>query len=153
MSMHLHVSSGMKNPTEMTIIAWARLVRAREAAVSRAERALKEAGLPPLAWYDILLEVERAGKDGIRQFELQDELLLPQYGLSRLIDRISRAGYLARHSCAEDGRGHQLVITPSGHKIRKRMWSVYSKAIEGAVGQKLSARETATLAELLGKLI
>ena len=151
--MRLHVSSGMRKPTKTTILAWARLVRAREAAVSTAERALKKAGLPPLAWYDVLLEVERAGKDGIRQFELQEELLLPQYGLSRLIDRIGRAGYLTRHSSAQDGRGHQLVITPSGHKVRKRMWSVYGEAIEGAVGKKLSAGEAATLAELLGKLI
>ena len=142
----------MKKPTETTVSAWARLLRARETAVATAERALKEADLPPLAWYDVLLEVEGAGKDGIRQFELQDELLLPQYGLSRLIDRIDCAGYLARQDCADDGRGHQLVITPTGRRVRKRMWSVYSEAIERAVGEKLTATEAATLADLLGKL-
>jgi len=117
------------------------------------EGALKEAGLPPLAWYDVLLELERAGKDGIRPFELQNELLLPQYGISRLLDRIGNAGYLERFSCEDDGRGQRLVVTRSGKKMRRQMWSVYSKAIEQAVGGKLAAKEVETLSGLLERLI
>lgn len=143
----------MAKPTEITVKAWARLLRAYGTASSTVERALKDAGLPPLAWYDVLLELERAGKDGMRPFELQDELLLPQYGISRLLNRIGTAGYSERHSCENDGRGQRLIITQAGKKIRRRMWSVYSEAIEQAVGSKLTSKEAETLSRLLKALV
>jgi len=114
---------------------------------------LKDADFPPLSWYDVLLELERSGKDGMRPFELQDELLLPQYGISRLLNRIGTAGYIERHSCENDGRGQRLIITQTGKKIRRRMWSVYSEAIEQAVGSKLTPKEAETLCRLLKALV
>jgi DNA-binding MarR family transcriptional regulator len=36
---------------------------------------------------------------------------LAQYNLSRLIERIERAGYLERRACEDDGRGQLIVIT------------------------------------------
>ena len=45
--------------SDASVAAWTRLVRAQAAALGSVEGALKGAGLPPLAWYDVLLEVER----------------------------------------------------------------------------------------------
>ena len=50
-----------RNPSDAMMTAWARLLRARDALVAAVERDLKAAGLPPLAWYDVLLD--RAGID------------------------------------------------------------------------------------------
>lgn len=143
----------MTKPTDVAIEVFARLLRAQGMALSTVESALDEAGLPPLAWYDVLLEVERVGQDGIRPFELQNELLLPQYGISRLLNRIEKAGYLERLSCEEDGRGQRLIITQSGKKIRRGIWIVYSEAIEQAVDCKLTPKEASALSRLLKKLI
>lgn len=140
------------SPSEPVVRAWARLERAHRAAQTTVEARLKEAGLPPLAWYDALLELERAGPTGLRPFELQREMLFAQYNLSRLIDRLAAAGYVARAASAEDGRGQVLTITREGRAIRKRMWPVYAAAIEEAVGRHLSSAEAATLADLLGRL-
>ena len=60
------------------VLAWARLMKAQRVALARVEAGLKRAGLPPLAWYDVLLELERAGKAGLRPFELERALLLEQ---------------------------------------------------------------------------
>lgn len=139
--------------TEIPIRAWARLVAAQQLALSSIERELKAAGLPPLAWYDVLLELERAGDPGLRPFELERAMLLAQYNLSRLIDRIERAGYVERHACEEDRRGQLIAITDRGKAIRRKMWPVYARAIEAAVGRHLSAKQTVTLDELLGALI
>ena len=51
-------------------------------AIEAVEARLKAADLPPLGWYDVLLELEKAGEAGLRPFELQARLLLPQYGVS-----------------------------------------------------------------------
>lgn len=139
-------------PSESVVRAWARLERAHRAAQTTVEGRLKEAGLPTLAWYDALLELERAGAAGLRPFELQREMLFAQYNLSRLVDRLTAAGYVARSASAEDGRGQVLTITREGKAIRKRMWPVYAAAIEETVGRHLSAAEATTLADLLGRL-
>src|ERR687895_1017304 len=94
--------------------AWTRLVRAHQAAMSRVESALKAAGLPPLNWYEVLVELERAGGCGLRPFTLEEALLMPQYGLSRLLARMEAADLIVRGSCPEDGRGQMVGLTDAG---------------------------------------
>ncbi len=142
-----------KEPSETVVRAWARLMRAQQVAMASIERALKAAGLPPLVWYDVLLELERAGEQGLRPFELERAMLLAQYNLSRLVDRIEHAGYLERRACEADGRGQWIVITERGREIRRQIWPVYARAIQAAVGQNLSKKQAESLDELLGFLI
>ncbi|MBV8106886.1 MAG: winged helix-turn-helix transcriptional regulator [Hyphomicrobiales bacterium] len=141
-----------KKPSEVVVRAWVRLAKAQQIALAAIENALNDADLPPLVWYDVLLEVERAKEKGIRPFELERAMLLAQYNLSRLLDRIERAGYVERAACVEDGRGQVIRITELGKSVRRRMWPVYAGAIERAVGEKLSANEALALVGLLGRL-
>ena len=141
-----------EEPCESAVRAWARLLRAHQAALGRVEGALKEADLPPLGWYDVLLELERTGDCGMRPFELEDRLLLPQYGLSRLLARLEEAGLIARSACPSDGRGQMIAITGAGRAMRARMWPVYAAALQEAVGTRLSPDEAGQLSALLGKL-
>lgn len=136
-----------------TTRAWARLMTAQQLALSSVERDLKAAGLPPLVWYDVLLELERAPGQVLRPFELERAMLLAQYNLSRLVDRIEKAGYVERRACEEDGRGQLIAITEHGRALRRRMWPVYAKAIEAAVGRHLTTRQSETLDQILGRLI
>jgi DNA-binding MarR family transcriptional regulator len=141
------------NPRGAVVRTWARLMKAQKIALAAIEQALKSAKLPPLAWYDALLELERAGDQGLRPFELEPEMLLAQYNLSRLIDRIEEAGYAERRACADDGRGQVIVITAAGRQMRRRMWGVYGLAIQRAMGDHLSVKEVEALGALLGTLI
>jgi DNA-binding MarR family transcriptional regulator len=138
-------------PSDAVIRTWARLIRAQQAVLAAVEAELKAAGFPPLAWYDVLLELSRA-EQGLRPFALEHELLLAQYNLSRLLDRLERAGYLERRACPEDGRGQIVVITAAGRALMKRMWPTYRAAIARHVGAKLSEDDASRLAALLGKL-
>ena len=139
-------------PSENAVRAWARLTKAQRQALASIEQALGAAKLPPLAWYDVLLELERAG-GSLRPFELERELLLAQYNLSRLIDRMQEAGYVQRRALKEDRRGQGIVITSAGKTLRRRMWSVYGPAIQAAIGEHLPPRQIETLSALLGELI
>jgi DNA-binding MarR family transcriptional regulator len=139
-------------PSDAVVRAWARLERAHRTAQTTVEARLKKAGLPPLAWYDALLELERADPGGLRPFELQKEMLFAQYNLSRLVDRLEAAGHVARTASEEDGRGQILTITKSGRALRRRMWPVYAAAIEAAIGSHLSETEATMLGDLLGRL-
>jgi DNA-binding MarR family transcriptional regulator len=141
-----------KTPSEIVVRAWARLTKAQRWALASIEQALGAAKLPPLAWYDVLLELERAG-GSLRPFELEREMLLAQYNLSRLIDRMEEAGYVARRALKEDRRGQVIVVTSAGKTLRRRMWSVYGPAIQAAIGDHLSPKQIETLSALLGALI
>ena len=137
---------------EQTISAWARLQRASQSVLSAVEADLKAAGYPPLAWYDVLLELRRAGKGGLRPLALQSETLLTQYNLSRLLDRMERDGYLERHPCPDDGRGQIVIITPGGRRLQERMWPAYEAAIQKHFADCFTDQEAARLARLLAKL-
>jgi DNA-binding MarR family transcriptional regulator len=150
--MYVHSGAMTANLDKATLDAWVALLRAQHHALAHVEAALKAKGLPPLSWYDVLLELSRVPDRGLRPFELEREMLLPQYGLSRLTDRIEGAGYLEKQPCAEDGRGHVLHITAAGRKLLKSMWPVYAGAVEEAIGQRLTKPDARTLAALLRKL-
>ncbi len=142
-----------REPSEDVIRVWARLVRAAQTAQSGIESALKLAGLPPLAWYDVLLELARAPDGMLRPVELERRLLLAQYNASRLIDRMARAGLVERRACPEDGRGQLVAITRDGRQMQRRMWRVYGPAIAEHVGAKLSPADARKLHGLLGRLL
>lgn len=142
-----------KKPSEATIKAWISLTRAQRIALVTIESDLKSEKLPPLVWYDVLLEVETADNNGIRPYELEQVMLLEQYNLSRLLLRIEEAGYIQRVQCQEDGRGHKIIITQSGKKIRRKMWSIYSNSIEKTIGQHLSNDQAISLVATLKNII
>jgi DNA-binding MarR family transcriptional regulator len=137
---------------EITITAWACLVRTQQVLLERVEADLKQAGLPPLRWYDVLLELHRAGSKGLRQFEIGSAVLLSKYNVSRLLDRLEKEKLLERYVCEEDGRGARVQVTAAGRDLAKRMWPVYGAAIIKHFAQYFSKTELKQLATLLGRL-
>lgn len=138
--------------SEENITAWARLMRVSQQLLSRIERDLKAEGFAPLSWYDALLELGRAGDTGLRPAQLQDAMLLAQYNLSRLLDRLEKAGYVRRERLVEDARGQLIHITDEGSDLLKSMWPSYRRAIARNFADKLAAGEAEILAGILLKL-
>ena len=60
-----------RNPSDATVKAWTGLVRAREQVLGAIEQDLKAADCPPLAWYDVLLELTRAPGGRLRPLEIE----------------------------------------------------------------------------------
>jgi DNA-binding MarR family transcriptional regulator len=143
----------VSKPSAAVVEAWARLVRTERRLRDKVEEALKSARLPPLDWYHVLHEVERAPKGMLRQTGVQDRTQLAQYNVCRLVDRLEGEGLVERRQCQLDGRNNVLVITARGKALRHKMWPVYATAIEGHVGAHLSQAEAEQLARLLGKLL
>src|SRR5437764_10058404 len=94
--------------------AWRGLLRVH-AALSKALDAQLEAehGLP-LTSYEVLMYLSDAPGGKMRMHDLASSVLLSRSGLTRLVDRLERDGYLERCSCAHDARGAFAVLTPAG---------------------------------------
>jgi len=137
--------SGMaKNTPETGRSAWPLFITVHARLVERMEEDLAAAGLPELAWYDVLWALERA--DGrLRLHELAHEVVLSRSNLTRLVDRLEDAGLLQRERAEEDRRGYFAVITPRGLSMRRKIWPVYSRAIEAHFDRHLTQSEQQTL--------
>ena len=143
----------MARPSKFVVDAWIALNRAQRHVFAEIEAELKSAGLPPLAWYDVLLELWRAPGGRLRQGDLEHKMLFPQYGISRLVDQLEREKLVRRERCEDDGRAYWVAISDKGLALRQRMWPVYAAAIQRHVGEKLPEQEAARIAEDLWKLV
>ena len=73
------------------------LLNAHAAMLERVEAALSEAGLPALAWYDVLWALYRADDRRLRAGELSESVVtISRSGLTRLVDRMVDAGLIER---------------------------------------------------------
>lgn len=140
-------------PDEQTIHAWVLLHRAHRKLIEAVGHSLKRSQMPPLDWYDILLELNHEAAGGLRQYEIGERILLSKHNLSRLIDRLEKQGLVRRESCEEDGRGNRVIITAQGKQLLKRVWPVYGEAMQKHFGDRLQADEISNLQRLLSKVI
>lgn len=138
-----------KLPADPIQRAWVAVQRFGPAILERVEAAVAEAGFPPLEWYDVLWAIEREGP--LRQRDLATHMLIARYSISRLVDRMEQEGLVERRECPHDARGQLVHPTAAGLKLRKRIWTVYGKALKEALAP-LSEKEALQLAALLAKL-
>src|ERR671936_1337939 len=102
------------NPPVPRIEAWRALVTGHAAVTERVQRALAAADLPPLSWFELLWAVKRSPTGRPRMSELAEWLTLSRGGVTKLVDRLTDAGYIERVSCREDRRSFQAEITAAG---------------------------------------
>lgn len=147
--MQLHIDCGMSIGTNSPAFRlWVGLVRSHQRIRNAVDAAFKAEGLPPLEWYDVLLELERHGKP-LRARDLEHKLLLAQYNLSRLLDRLEKLRLIVRRPDPDDGRSRLIEISEQGLAIRRRMWPLYKRQVEGSVAHRLTTAEMEYLAGLL----
>jgi DNA-binding MarR family transcriptional regulator len=136
---------------EPQLAAWRALLAAHAAVVTRVEQALTAAGLPPLAWYDVLWAVRESPQRRARLGELAANLTISRGGMTKLVDRLERAGLLRREPAPDDRRGSYAVLTAAGETALKRMWPTYSRVLAEVVGP-LRASEANNLRRLLREI-
>lgn len=136
---------------EPHLSAWRAVLNVHASTVGRVEAALAEAGLPPLAWYDMLWAVRRAPGRRVRLAELADGLTLSRGGVTKLVDRLESERLLRRERAEDDGRGYYAVLTDAGERMLRRMWPVYAGVLRETFVDPLSETEAAAIAAGLGR--
>lgn len=142
-----------KSSAELKGHAWALLLAAHAAVIERVEEAFAGNHLPPLAWYDVLWELEKAAAGRLRMHELAKRVVITRSNLSRLIDRLEAAALIAREPCPDDRRGAYAVLTSAGRAMRKKMWPVYSEQIDTVFASRITDTEAKQLAASFRKLL
>ena len=88
-----------------------------------------------LSEYRALEVLCRSSNSELRMQELAAHLQLNQSSVSRLVERLERAGYTVRDLCPDDKRGVYTVLTAEGRTCLEAAQPVYEKALEEALHQ------------------
>ena len=136
---------------DLLLRAWSTLLSAHALAVRAVEERLKAAGAPPLGWYDVLLELDRAG-GRLRVGDLAGRVVIEPYNMTRLLDRLEKEGLLRRERAADDRRSVIAALTPAGAALRRRTWPVYQRAILEVL-KPLSEKDGESLAKSLRAVV
>ncbi|WP_261384627.1 MarR family winged helix-turn-helix transcriptional regulator [Vannielia litorea] len=131
---------------------WFNLLRIHRSTGARIARALREIGVGDPVWYEILLELERAGPEGVAMAALERKLFTTQYALSRHAARLEEEGWISSASAPGPGRGKVLRLTEAGKGKHMEIWAVYSDAIADEIGARLTVDEAYDLARVLIRL-
>ncbi len=132
---------------------WAAFLLAHTMLIGRVEERLAKAGLPELAWYDVLWALESAPGQRLRMHELAAATIVSRSNLTRLVDRLAAAGLVERDRDCEDRRGAYAVLTRAGVAMRRRMWPVYDRAIAELFDRHFDAGRAAEMRELLVRIV
>lgn len=125
---------------------------AHAALVNQIERALLEAGVVPLSWYDVLFALYEAPERRLRMSELASAIVLSRSGLTRLVDRLEAEGLLARERLASDRRGAFAVLTEKGVEAMRRAWPVYARGIQEHFARFLNDEEARIVTKIFRRM-
>lgn len=132
--------------------AWTALCHAHAAVTGRLQEALTDAGLPPLAWYEVLDAVAQTEDLRLKMGDLAEALVISRGGLTKLVDKLVKAGLLERAFCATDRRVSYAVLTASGEQVLEEMRPVVLGELRAAFTKSLSLRQAAALRDALVKV-
>lgn len=126
-----HLSSMKEKKIEDSDIEiWRNFLVYQSEIVYEIDSALKKADCISLAWYDILIVLERSKSKSLPMSELIQETVLTKSGVSKLLDRIQAKGLVTSKKSKEDARSLVIHITDEGSLEVRKTWKIYKEMID-----------------------
>jgi DNA-binding MarR family transcriptional regulator len=138
--------------SDTRLAAWRAFLEAHARIIRRLEQELREEHGLPLAFYDVLVQLHEAADHRLRMQELADAVLLSKSGLTRLVDRMERAGLVRRRACRADRRGTFAELTPAGLTTLRATAPTHLRGIGEHFARHLDEQDAATLDRVLRRV-
>lgn len=135
-----------------TLGPWIRLLRAHAALTRQLSTRLEAQHGLTLSDFDVLAQLYLAPERALRRIDLARQVLLTASGITRLLERLERAGWVAKRACESDARVTYAVLTEKGVRKFEAAEASHRADIEELFGSRLSDDERRRLGELLAKL-
>ena len=142
----------MNGPCDGRDEAWPLFLRTYAVLLDRLEHELQTERDMPLTWFDVLAQLESAPEGRMKMRELADSVLLSKSGVTRLVDRMERAGLIERAPCETDRRIVYATITTEGRKRFATAAPVAVRGVERYFTAPLSGPEKRALVSALTKI-
>jgi DNA-binding MarR family transcriptional regulator len=132
--------------------AWYQTLRAYTALLEIMDAELQADCGVPLAWYDVLIEINNAPDQTIRMRDLADKVLLSRSWLTRRIAQLESAGLVERRSASGDGRGVVAAMTTSGRKAFVAMERSHAQSIQRHFSDHIDDHEATVIAAAFARI-
>jgi DNA-binding MarR family transcriptional regulator len=135
-------------------VAWAtELIRLEIALWDRVDARLRQSHELPLAFFEPLHLISRAKGDSMRVGDLARGLRITVGGTSKLVDRIERAGLIARVPDPDDRRASRVALTTAGKRKLTAALKTYEAEMAGILGGALSSEEQRQMSDGVSRLL
>ncbi|WP_127127142.1 MarR family winged helix-turn-helix transcriptional regulator [Georgenia sp. SYP-B2076] len=137
--------------TRVAAEAWESLFRAQVTLMRRFERG---GDFSPLRSreYDVLFTLSLADEGRMRLRHLNEQILMSQPSLSRMVERLENRGLVRRDPAPDDARGVLVGLTAEGAAMQRRIGRQHVRSIRRYVGGALDEEELRTLVALTTRL-
>lgn len=132
--------------------AWIAFGRAYAYVSAQMETDLMELHRLPLAWYEVLAQLAEAEGHRLRMVHLADRLMRSPSSLSRLVDRMIKAGLLRRVPVERDARGFYAVLADAGRARLEEAAATYDRGVLDYVVRLFDDQELAQFTSFLDRL-
>jgi DNA-binding MarR family transcriptional regulator len=136
----------MLSNTRIANEAWEALFRA-QATIGRQLAAGGVWGGLVRGEYGVLYALSSA-PDGLRLTDLQEDALLTQSGMSRLLARLEARGLVARVNDPDDSRAYRFRLTDAGADVQRRVGLAHGRQVAQAMTRNLDRRQLLELRDL-----
>jgi DNA-binding MarR family transcriptional regulator len=97
--------------------------------------------------YDVLVNLLYASQPdkGLRMQDLADRVIISNSGMTRLVDRLVKKGYVARRTGDENRREVYVTLTDSGRTLAQSLTEAHQARVQSYVMQHITPDERHTL--------
>lgn len=141
------------NVNEDGLAVWEDFLRYHATVTDALAEELERDAELPLAWYDVLIQLNNARDGRLRMQDLASAIVLSKSGLTRLVDRMERAGLVARETCPSDRRGTFAQLTPAGRKRFRAAAPGHVRAVAQHFTAHLSDQQLAVMGDAFKALL
>lgn len=145
--------TGERDLAHLGADAWGALLRVHAAVVPMLDRDLQTALRVPLAWYDVLLELDHAPGRRLRMSDLGERVVLSRTRVSRLVDEMADADLVRREANPDDRRSAYAVLTEQGRSALNGAAPVYLSGIREHFAGVLTMDELSIIKSALDRVL
>jgi DNA-binding MarR family transcriptional regulator len=145
--------AGRQSPTREQLGSWRWFLRAHATITRALEAELVAEQKLSLAAYDVLVQLAEAPDRRLRMTELAEAVLLSRSGVTRLVDRLEKAGLVARCPVESDGRGVAAELTQAGLTRLRTASRTHLNGIVRYFVEKLDGDELEALEQISRRLV
>jgi DNA-binding MarR family transcriptional regulator len=141
----------LSSPSTERLRTWRLFFESALAVIDVLERELERDAGFPLPWYDVLVQLEDE-PEGRRMNELAERILYSKSGLTRVVDRMEKAGLVRRVRPENDRRSIFVSLTDEGRETMERARRHHRHGIEEHFASHLSDADVKALTRALEKV-
>lgn len=138
--------------TDTGVAAWKGFLRAHARLTRALDEELRDSHGFTLGDLDVLIQLDEAPQERLRMCDLAAAVVLSPSGLSRRVERLERAGLVARERAEHDARSVEARLSPAGRRLLVRLRTAHRTDVKERFADRFSPGELETLADFMGRL-